>query len=227
MMKQQQQQSQFVIVTYPAQGHINPAFQFAERLVRLGVHVTFFTTIGAHSRGMIKSCPPNGLSFATFSDGYDDGVVPMDDVEKQWDQLKRNGSKALTDLIVSTANKQCIVYTMLLPWVVDVALDYFYNMQRIPHKSLAAQRLQVPAGRSSLNRDAMEGHRGLRKNNNYAVSSSPRPRPVCTCSNHPGAVKCTRHGYAVPHAETLKKRSARKEVLRRALTPPPRSYLFG
>ena len=102
-----QQQSQFVIVTYPAQGHINPAFQFAERLIRLGVHVTFFTTVGAHSRGMIKSRPPDGLSFATFSDGYDDGVV--DDVEKQWDQLKRNGSKALTDLIVSTANKQCIV----------------------------------------------------------------------------------------------------------------------
>lgn len=101
-------------------------------------------------------------------------------------------------------------------------VDYFYNMQRIPHKSQAAQRLQAPAGRSSLNRDAMEGHRGLRKNNNYAVSSSPRPRPVCTCSNHPGAVKCTRHGYAVPHAETLKKHSARKEVLRRALTPPPR-----
>ena len=97
-------------------------------------------------------------------------------------------------------------------------------MQRIPHKSQAAQRLQVPAGagRSSLHRDAMEGHRGLRKNNNYSVSSSPRPRPVCTCSNHPGAVRCTRHGYAVPHAETLKKHSARKEVLRRALTPPPR-----
>ncbi|KAM3755451.1 hypothetical protein ACB098_02G040200 [Castanea mollissima] len=116
-----QQHSQFVIVAYPAQGHINPAFQFAERLIRLGVHVTFFTTVGAHRQGMIKSCPPNGLSFATFSDGYDDGVV--DDVEKQWDQLKYNGSKALTELIVSTANKQCIVYTMLLPWVVDVACE--------------------------------------------------------------------------------------------------------
>ncbi|XP_030922828.1 crocetin glucosyltransferase, chloroplastic-like [Quercus lobata] len=118
-----QQQSQFVIVTYPAQGHINPAFQFAERLIRLGVQVTFFTTVGAHHRGMIKSPPPDGLSFATFSDGYDDGVVPMDDGEKQWDQLKRNGSKALTNLIVSTANKHCIVYTMLLPWVADVARE--------------------------------------------------------------------------------------------------------
>ncbi|KAM4126778.1 hypothetical protein ACJW30_02G039700 [Castanea mollissima] len=116
-----QQQSHYVIVTYPAQGHINPALQFAERLICLGVHVTFFTTTEAHRRNMIKSPPPHGLSFATFSDGYDDGVVPMDDPDKQWDQLKRNGSKALTNLIVSTTDKQCIVYTMLLHWAADVA----------------------------------------------------------------------------------------------------------
>ncbi|XP_065628818.1 crocetin glucosyltransferase, chloroplastic-like [Quercus suber] len=122
-MMKQQQQSQFIIVTYPAQGHINPAFQFAERLIRLGVHVTFFTSVGAHSRGMIKSPTPDGLSFATFSDGYDDGVVPMEDAQKQADQLKRNGSKALTNLVVSTANKQCIVYTTFLPWVADVARE--------------------------------------------------------------------------------------------------------
>ncbi|KAK7848250.1 crocetin glucosyltransferase [Quercus suber] len=77
-----QQQSHFVIVAYPAQGHINPAIQFAERLIRLGVNVTFFTTVGAHRRRMIKSPPPDGLSFSTFFDGYDDGVVPMDDAEK-------------------------------------------------------------------------------------------------------------------------------------------------
>ena len=45
----------------------------------------------------------------------------MEDAQKQGDQIKRNGSKALTDLIVSTANKQCIVYTTFLPWVADVA----------------------------------------------------------------------------------------------------------
>ncbi|KAM3707639.1 hypothetical protein ACB094_02G040000 [Castanea mollissima] len=57
------------------QGHINPALQFAECIIRMGVH------------------------------------------------FKRNGSKALTDLIVATANKQCIVYTMLLHWVASVARD--------------------------------------------------------------------------------------------------------
>ena len=110
-----QQQSHIVIVTYPAQGHINPALQFALRLIRLGVHVTFFNNISAHRRRMIKSPPLNGLSFATFSDGYDDGVIPADNIGKRWDQLKCNGSKALTDLIVSTTNKQHIVYTLLLP----------------------------------------------------------------------------------------------------------------
>uniref|UniRef100_A0A7N2LX17 Uncharacterized protein n=1 Tax=Quercus lobata TaxID=97700 RepID=A0A7N2LX17_QUELO len=72
---------------------------------------------------MIKSPPPDSLLFSTFSDGYDDEVVPMDDAEKQWDQLKCNGFEALIDLIVSTANKQYIVYTMLLPWVVAVACE--------------------------------------------------------------------------------------------------------
>ena len=72
---------------------------------------------------MIKSPPPDGLPFSTFSGGYDDGVIPMDDTDKQWDQIKRNGSKALTNLIVLTANKQCkstqCFYLGLLTWPVS------------------------------------------------------------------------------------------------------------
>ncbi|KAI9078882.1 hypothetical protein K1719_039152 [Acacia pycnantha] len=52
-------------------------------------------------------------------------------------------------------------------------------------------------------------------------SPRPRPRPTCTCSNRPGSVRCTRHGYAVPERR-LKKRPTSQEILRRALTPPPR-----
>ena len=47
----------------------------------------------------------------------------MDDTDKQWDQIKRNGSKALTNLIVLTANKQCkstqCFYLGLLTWPVS------------------------------------------------------------------------------------------------------------
>ncbi|KAM3734490.1 hypothetical protein ACB098_10G018700 [Castanea mollissima] len=127
----EQQQPHFLLVTYPTQGHINPALQFANRLIHLGgggrrVHVTFAITISAHRR-MIKSPSLDGLSFATFSDGYDDGFKPEDKIQEHLDQLKCNGTKALTKLIVSNANQgrpfTCLVYTLLIPWVAEVARE--------------------------------------------------------------------------------------------------------
>ncbi|KAL4602037.1 hypothetical protein ACB092_10G024100 [Castanea dentata] len=84
----EQQQPHFLLVTYPAQGHINPALQFANRLIHLG---------GGRR------------------------------VHEHLDQLKRNGTKALTKLIVSNANQgrpfTCLVYTLLIPWVAEVARE--------------------------------------------------------------------------------------------------------
>ncbi|XP_062170162.1 uncharacterized protein LOC133875908 [Alnus glutinosa] len=77
-------------------------------------------------------------------------------------------------------------------------------MQRINPQKQAVQKLQAPARTSS--------------------SSPPRPRPVCTCSNRPGSVRCISHGYAVPAGEKLRRNNASKEVLRRALTPPIRRF---
>ncbi|KAE9609973.1 hypothetical protein Lalb_Chr07g0181711 [Lupinus albus] len=52
---------------------------------------------------------------------------------------------------------------------------------------------------------------------------APRSRSACTCSNRIGSVLCVRHGYVVPPSEKrMKKRLASKEILRRALTPPPK-----
>uniref|UniRef100_A0A2N9EWS8 Glycosyltransferase n=1 Tax=Fagus sylvatica TaxID=28930 RepID=A0A2N9EWS8_FAGSY len=120
-------QRHFLLVTFPAQGHINPALQFAKRLISLGAHVTFATSDSAYRRMTESSPPPNGLSFASFSDGYDDGVRPEDDPENYLNVLKQNGSKTLTDLIVSSANQgrpfNCLVYTLLLPWAADVARE--------------------------------------------------------------------------------------------------------
>ncbi|KAM4085323.1 hypothetical protein ACJW30_10G018400 [Castanea mollissima] len=134
----EQQQPHFLLVTYPAQGHINPALQFANRLIHLGgggrrVHVTFAITISAHRR-MIKSPSPDGLSCATFSDGYDDGFKPEDKIHEHLDQLKCNGTKALTELIVSNAN-QGLARELHLPstlfWIQPaMVLDiyyYYYN----------------------------------------------------------------------------------------------------
>ncbi|CAK7327577.1 unnamed protein product [Dovyalis caffra] len=72
-------------------------------------------------------------------------------------------------------------------------------------------RLQLPA-RQSLG----EGNRVRR--NNQVASISPRLRSTCACSNRPGSVRCSKHGYLVP-SDKLRKHQANREILRRALAP--------
>jgi UDP:flavonoid glycosyltransferase YjiC (YdhE family) len=115
----------FLLVTYPIQGHINPGLQFAKRLIRLGAHVTFVTSVAA-SRRMAQTPDLDGLSFSTYSDGYDDGFKDGDDASNYMSDIKRRGSQALTDLVVSSANEgrpfTGLVHTTL-PWAADVASE--------------------------------------------------------------------------------------------------------
>ncbi|KAH7521555.1 hypothetical protein FEM48_Zijuj07G0045900 [Ziziphus jujuba var. spinosa] len=119
-------QTSIIVVTFPAQGCINPALQFAKRLISVGVEVNFFTTHSTHRR-MINTgaSTPAGLSFIPFSDGYNDGFKPGDDINHFVSELSRHGSQTLSNLIISNENQgrpfSCIVYTLLLPWVAEVA----------------------------------------------------------------------------------------------------------
>ncbi|KAL9384844.1 hypothetical protein Peur_021854 [Populus x canadensis] len=117
-------QPHFLLVTLPLQGHINPSLQFAKRLTLIGARVTLATALSAQRR-MSKTMFPDGLSFVTFSDGYDDGLKPEDDRVHYMSELKRRGSQTLNELIVDSAKEgkpiTCLVYTVLLPWAVEVA----------------------------------------------------------------------------------------------------------
>ncbi|KAI6693927.1 hypothetical protein NL676_021637 [Syzygium grande] len=66
----------FLFVTCPNGGAISPALQLAERLTPVGSLVTFFTTVFAYC-SMIDPVCLEGVTFATFSDGYDNqGMTP-------------------------------------------------------------------------------------------------------------------------------------------------------
>ncbi|KAK7324598.1 hypothetical protein VNO77_28292 [Canavalia gladiata] len=69
---------------------------------------------------------------------------------------------------------------------------------------------------------SVSGHKMSDGRKGGYLAVTPRFRPACTCSNRPGSVRCARHGYVVPGEKLLKKRVASKEILRRALTPPPK-----
>nr|QCC89365.1 UDP-glucosyltransferase UGT75L25 [Erigeron breviscapus]UZH45571.1 optimized UDP-glucosyltransferase [synthetic construct] len=121
-----QNQPHFLLVTFPTQGHINPSLQFAKRLVRLGVKVTFATSVSAYRKMSKNGKIPDGFNFAVFSDGFDDGFNPkLHDTTVYMNQLRSKGTQSLKETILSSAENgtpvSCLVYTLLLPWAGEVA----------------------------------------------------------------------------------------------------------
>ncbi|XP_030520499.2 crocetin glucosyltransferase, chloroplastic-like [Rhodamnia argentea] len=118
----------FLLVTFPAQGHINPALQFAKRLLREGAEVTFATSVYA-CRRMSKGQPHlEGLHLAAFSDGYDGWFKQGDDVAHFISELKCCGSKKVKDLIASSVDEgrpyACLVCSLLIPWAAEAAREF-------------------------------------------------------------------------------------------------------
>ncbi|KAF5752366.1 crocetin glucosyltransferase chloroplastic-like [Tripterygium wilfordii] len=116
------------IVTFPGQGHINPALQLAKRLIRTGAHVTFATTISAHLRmPKDQTTLPKGLSFVTFSDGFDHGFNPNDGLDHFMFQFKHRSMKNVRNLIMTINQDRPItrvIYSLLLPWVATMAREF-------------------------------------------------------------------------------------------------------
>ena len=116
----------FLLMSCAAQGHINPTLQLAKRLIHGGARVTFATTVCGLKK--IKTFPSlENLSYATFSDGFDDGNPPINDPQHIMFEFKRVGSQTLNNLIINLSNENrrvtFLVYTILLPWAADVAHD--------------------------------------------------------------------------------------------------------
>ncbi|KAL8211367.1 hypothetical protein R6Q57_005804 [Mikania cordata] len=113
-----------LIVAYSGKGHINPALRFASRLLKLGVDVTFCTSLSVVQR-IDKETIPTGLTFAPFSDGYDAGKHPNTPLQQFISDFETNGARAVAEIIISaTAAGQpfdCVVYTTVIPWVARVA----------------------------------------------------------------------------------------------------------
>ncbi|KAK9932983.1 hypothetical protein M0R45_020199 [Rubus argutus] len=121
-------QHRFLVVTHPFQGHINPSLQLAKRLIHTtGADVTFVTSLSAHRLIGNNLNIPRGLTFAPFSDGYDDGLKVGDDIQHFQSQLRRRGKQAITNLVLSSASEghtyTCLLYTPLLPWAAEVASE--------------------------------------------------------------------------------------------------------
>ncbi|KAH7858530.1 hypothetical protein Vadar_025027 [Vaccinium darrowii] len=117
----------FLLVSFPAQGHINPCLQFAKQLIRLGVQVTFVTTVSVHRRISRNTETFDGMKLAAYSDGYDAGLKSGDDRKHFYAETRKNCSQRIRDIVATSREESCpvtcLVYNLLLPWAATVARD--------------------------------------------------------------------------------------------------------
>ncbi|KAL6970922.1 Hexosyltransferase [Sarracenia purpurea var. burkii] len=135
-------QGHMVVLSFPAQGHLNPALQFSKHLIKMGMQVTFVTSVFAHRRISKTTETPEGLKFSTFSDGYDDGYKKGHDLERFRSEHRHKSCQKLKEVIATSADEgrpiTCLVHTLLLPWAAEVAREC-----QIPHAILWIQPATV------------------------------------------------------------------------------------
>ncbi|XP_030553248.2 UDP-glycosyltransferase 74F2-like [Rhodamnia argentea] len=109
---------------YPAQGHMNPMFQFAKRLVSKGLKATLALTV--HLAGSMHADLSSSICLDTISDGYDLGrSAQAESREAYHTSLWVVGSRTLAELIRKLDHSgqplDAVVYDGFLSWALDVA----------------------------------------------------------------------------------------------------------
>ncbi|RZB43659.1 putative UDP-glucose glucosyltransferase [Glycine soja] len=128
-----------LMVSYPAQGHINPLLRLGKCLAAKGLFVTFTTseTAGKNMRTANnitdKSVIPVGDGFLKF-DFFEDGMADDDDGPKKINlgdfsaQLVLFGKQYVSQMIKKHAEENhpfsCIINNPFVPWVCDVAAEH-------------------------------------------------------------------------------------------------------
>ncbi|KAJ1274180.1 hypothetical protein BS78_05G043200 [Paspalum vaginatum] len=127
----------FLVVTYGAQGHVNPGRALARRLTQLGVDgsaalATLSVPVSTHRR-MFPSLDEDMettdgvISYAPHSDGVDDGSLDAIDAEDRA-RRRRASSESLSAIVARLADRgrpvTYIVCGMVLPHVLDVAREH-------------------------------------------------------------------------------------------------------
>lgn len=115
----------FIVISFPAQGHLNPNLQLSNRLLRFGARVTFLTS--SYARLSSTSEPLKGLTFVEYDDAYDSKLKQGEELIQMVEKMKQAGSEALRQVVSSALDDgcpvTCILYSLLMSWVPAVARE--------------------------------------------------------------------------------------------------------
>ncbi|XP_022762361.1 UDP-glycosyltransferase 84B1-like [Durio zibethinus] len=134
-LKEGKEEIHVLMVTLPAQGHINPMLRLGKRLVDKGLDVTLATTqFGGHR--MLKASTIStitdtfisGIRLLFFPDGFSLDYDRHTNLDHYMESLAKTGPANVSNLIQEyyhdTRKKlSCIISNPFVSWVVDAALE--------------------------------------------------------------------------------------------------------
>ncbi|XVE49256.1 hypothetical protein DITRI_Ditri01bG0068400 [Diplodiscus trichospermus] len=152
-LKEDREEIHLLMVTLPAQGHINPMLRLGKRLVAKGLHVTLATTQVGGQR-MLKASAISttgdtnvisGIRLLFFPDGFSLDYDRKTNLDHYMESLAKVGPGNISKLIKEyyhDTNKKlsCIISNPFVSWVVDAALE-----NRIPCAMLWIQQCSLYA----------------------------------------------------------------------------------
>ncbi|KAJ7950605.1 Glycosyltransferase [Quillaja saponaria] len=117
-----------LVLSFPAQGHINPLLQFSKRLENKGVKVTFVTTRFI-TNSINKESSSSTINIEAISDGFDQGgMAAAESHEAYLERFWQVGPETLAQLLDKLDNSgnpvDCVVYDSFMPWALDIAKKF-------------------------------------------------------------------------------------------------------
>ncbi|KAK7385251.1 hypothetical protein VNO78_30965 [Psophocarpus tetragonolobus] len=121
-----------LLVSYPAQGHVNPMLRLGKHLAAKGCFVTFSTaaTIGKLMHAINETSQTSfGEGFLSF-DFLDDGLgeACLGRLSVYSPQLERVGKELISQMVTKYAKEKrpvsCIIYDYFLSWVNHAAIEH-------------------------------------------------------------------------------------------------------
>ncbi|XP_065860817.1 mogroside IE synthase-like [Euphorbia lathyris] len=123
-MEKEDIETHIVAFPFPAQGHINPMFQFCKRLASRGIKVTLITYVDEDLIRTNYAKHPS-IKMESICNNSDENLT-ISSMEDYWKDFRSKLCTKLSEIVGKTQNMpiSCLVYDSIMPWALEVAREF-------------------------------------------------------------------------------------------------------
>ncbi|XP_030536657.1 UDP-glycosyltransferase 74E2-like [Rhodamnia argentea] len=130
MEQQKNERIHVLVLTFPAQGHINPMLEFSKRLASKGLNVAFIIPISEPTKSLHSTNDEtSSIKIEHISDGFEGVDTNELSLDVYFELFRVSVTKSLTNFIEQHQSSQdnpakVLVYDSIVPWVLDLAIQH-------------------------------------------------------------------------------------------------------